>query len=195
MRKIKILSLLFCVAMLVAACHDDEEGPITPQPREQVGRTVLIYIVGDNGNNELSTLFKNNFRDMKKGMEEVDYSKCNLVVYSEMVDDVPHLISLKNQNGEVVADTLFTYAEQNPLDKNVMSAVISQTVSYFPADSYGFVFLSHSSSWVPATKDANSRSIGYYRLTQMNIPDFHEVLLSSFPKPLKFILFVFYAGC
>lgn len=81
--------------MLVAACHDDEEGPITPQPREQVGRTVLIYIVGDNGNNELSTLFKNNFRDMKKGMEEVDYSKCNLVVYSEMVDDVPHLISLK----------------------------------------------------------------------------------------------------
>lgn len=189
MRKIKILSLLFCVAMLVAACHDDEEGPITPQPREQVGRTVLIYIVGDNGNNELSTLFKNNFRDMKKGMEEVDYSKCNLVVYSEMVDDVPHLISLKNQNGEVVADTLFTYAEQNPLDKNVMSAVISQTVSYFPADSYGFVFLSHSSSWVPATKDANSRSIGYYRLTQMNIPDFHEVLLSSFPKPLKFILF------
>lgn len=28
MKKIKILSLLFCVVMLVAACHDDEEGPI-----------------------------------------------------------------------------------------------------------------------------------------------------------------------
>lgn len=57
--------------MLVAACHDDEEGPITPQPREQVGRTVLIYIVGDNGNNELSTLFKNNFRDMKRGWKRL----------------------------------------------------------------------------------------------------------------------------
>lgn len=45
MKKIKILSLLFCVVMLVAACHDDEEGPIIPQPREQVGRTVLVYIV------------------------------------------------------------------------------------------------------------------------------------------------------
>lgn len=189
MKKIKILSLLFSVAMLALACHDDEEGPVVPQPREQVGRTVLVYIVGDNGANELSELFKTNFRDMKKGMEEVDYSKCNLVVYSEMVDDVPHLISLKNQNGKVVADTLFTYTEQNPLDKNVMSNVISQTINYFPADSYGFVFLSHSSSWVPATKDANSRSIGYYRRTQMNIPDFREVLLSSFPKPLKFILF------
>lgn len=106
-----------------------------------------------------------------------------------MVNDVPHLVSLKKQNGKVVADTLFTYSEQNPLAKEVMSSVISQTVSYFPADSYGFVFLSHSSSWVPAINDANSRSIGYYRRTQMNIPDFHDVLLSSFPRPLKFILF------
>lgn len=95
MKKIKILSLLFCVVMLVAACHDDEEGPIIPQPREQVGRTVLVYIVGDNGVNELSDLFKTNFEDMKEGMKEVDYSKCNLVVYSEMVNDVPRLVSLK----------------------------------------------------------------------------------------------------
>jgi hypothetical protein len=29
-----------------------------------------------------------------------------------------------------VADTLFTYDEQNPLDKEVMASVISQTVSY-----------------------------------------------------------------
>ena len=130
MKKIKILSLLFCVVMLVAACHDDEEGPIIPQPREQVGRTVLVYIVGDNGVNELSDLFKTNFEDMKEGMKEVDYSKCNLVVYSEMVNDVPRLVSLKKQNGKVVADTLFTYSEQNPLAKEVMSSVISQTVSY-----------------------------------------------------------------
>ena len=80
MKKIKILSLLFCVVMLVAACHDDEEGPIIPQPREQVGRTVLVYIVGDNGVNELSDLFKTNFEDMKEGMKEVDYSKCRFFV-------------------------------------------------------------------------------------------------------------------
>ena len=191
MKKIKILFVLFCITLFGTACHDEDEGPVGPQPREQVGRTVLVYIVGDAGDsyNELTTLFKTNFRDMKRGMAEVDYSKCYLVVYSEMVNDVPHLISLKKQNGKVVADTLFTYAEQNPLDKNVMSTVISQTINYFPADSYGFVFLSDSSYWVPAKRDANSRSIGYYRLTQMNIPDFHDVLLSSFPKPLKFILF------
>ena len=62
----------------------ENEGPEGPEPREQVGRTVLVYIVGDNGVSELSSLFKVNFSDMKAGMEEVDYSKCNLVVYSEM---------------------------------------------------------------------------------------------------------------
>lgn len=192
MKNIKILSLLVClVAVLVGCSKEDEEGPVKPQPREQVGRTVLVYIVGDAGEswNELSDLFETNFADMKEGMREVDYSKCNLVVYSELVDDVPHLVSLKKKDNKVVADTLFTYAEQNPLAKDVMSAVISQTISYFPADSYGMVFLSHSSSWVPANNDANSRSIGYYRKTQMNITDFRDVLLNAFPEPLKFLLF------
>lgn len=93
------------LAALFAACENNEnEGPEGPEPREQVGRTVLVYIVGDNGVSELSSLFKVNFSDMKAGMEEVDYSKCNLVVYSEMVNDVPHLISLKQKNGKVVAD-------------------------------------------------------------------------------------------
>lgn len=189
MKSIKILSLLLSFAVLFVACDNNDEGPAGPEPREQVGRTVLVYIVGDNGVSELSSLFATNFRDMKAGMEEVDYSKCNLVVYSELVNDVPHLISLKKKNGVVVADTLATYPEQNPLNKEVMSSVIAETIHYFPADSYGLVFLSHSSSWTPSSNDPNSRSIGYYRRTQMNIPDFRDVLLSSFPKPLKFILF------
>ena len=189
MKKIKIFTLLLCLGAFFVACNKDDDGPDVPQPREQVGRTVLVYIVGDNGANELSSLFEDNFRDMKEGMKDVDYSKCNLIVYSELVNDVPRLISVKKKSGKVVADTLFTYPEQNPLEKKVMSAIISQTVSYFPADSYGFVFLSHSSSWVPVLNNANSRSIGYYRRTQMDIPDFRDALQSSFPKPLKFILF------
>lgn len=38
------------LAALFAACENNEnEGPEGPEPREQVGRTVLVYIVGDNG--------------------------------------------------------------------------------------------------------------------------------------------------
>ena len=54
------------LAALFAACENNEnEGPEGPEPREQVGRTVLVYIVGDNGVSELSSLFKVNFSDMK----------------------------------------------------------------------------------------------------------------------------------
>ena len=63
MKKIKILSLLMGLAALFAACENNEnEGPEGPEPREQVGRTVLVYIVGDNGVSELSSLFKVNFK-------------------------------------------------------------------------------------------------------------------------------------
>lgn len=35
------------LAALFAACENNEnEGPEGPEPREQVGRTVLVYIVG-----------------------------------------------------------------------------------------------------------------------------------------------------
>ena len=52
------------LAALFAACENNEnEGPEGPEPREQVGRTVLVYIVGDNGVSELSSLFKVNFSD------------------------------------------------------------------------------------------------------------------------------------
>ena len=43
MKKIKILSLLFCVVMLVAACHDEEDTPVPVTVK-----TVLMYLVADN---------------------------------------------------------------------------------------------------------------------------------------------------
>lgn len=192
MKDFKIVTIVVCLIAFLISCHtdDNEIEPVPLQPRERVSRTVLVYMVGDAGdyNNELSALLKTNFSDMKEGMKEVDYSKCNLVVYSELVNDVPRLISLKKVGSKVVADTIFTYKEQNPLDVEVMSSIVSQTVGYFPAESYGFVFLSHSNSWLPASNDANTRSIGYYRRMEMNIADFHRAI-STFPQPLKFILF------
>lgn len=188
MRYIKIYLLFFLSAFSFIACQDD---PDEPKPRETVARTVLVYLIGDNGTSELSSLLLANLNAMKIGMQQVNDANCNLIVYKETVNDVPKLLSIRNENGKVVEKTIFTYNEQNPLSIDVMKDVIATTKKYFPAESYGMVFLSHSSSWVPAINNANpvSRSIGYYRKTQMDVTDFRKAISSSFSQPLKFIFF------
>lgn len=187
--KLNLNVLFVCLTIvLLSACEKEEPiEPRPPQPREKVSRTVLAYIVGDNTSNDLSALLMDDFREMKAGMALVDDADCNLVVYSEMRNDVPHLIRLHKQNGKVIADTLFTYPERNPVSKAVMADVITETVRLFPADSYGLVYLSHGDGWAPAISP-QSRSIGDYRGTQMNISDFHQVLKST-QIHLDYILF------
>lgn len=183
--KLRIYALLICLIGMLGACQDKEEDI---QPAEKVSRTVLAYIVGDNGRNDLSSLLKKNFNDMVKGMESVDNSDCNMLVYSVMKNQSPCLIHLKKTSSKVSVDTLLVYDnKENPLDKEEMKKVMSYAFEYFPADSYGYVFLSHAAGWIPATTKA-SRSIGTYRNTSMDVDEFREVL-SDVGKHLDFILF------
>lgn len=183
--KLRTGIILVCLLGMLGACQDEES---VMRPAEKVSRTVLAYVIGDNGQSELSPLLRQNFDDMIAGMQYVDDTDCNMLVYSVMKSESPRLIRLKKVDGKVIADTLFTYdGKNNPLDKTVMEEVIGKTFSLFPADSYGFVFLSHAAGWIPATTKA-SRSIGLYRNTAMDIDEFREVL-SKVGKHLDFILF------
>lgn len=49
MKKIKIFSLFVCLAMLVIACHNDDDE------RGVQMRTVLVYIAGDNSLRSFAT--------------------------------------------------------------------------------------------------------------------------------------------
>lgn len=183
--KLRIYTFFICLIGVLGACQDNEE---VIKPAQKVSRTVLAYIVGDNGRNDLSSLLRKNFDDMVKGMELVDNSDCNMLVYSVMKDQPPCLIHLKKISGKVLVDTLLVYADkENPLDKEEMKKVMSYAFEYFPADSYGYVFLSHAAGWIPATTKA-SRSIGAYRNTSMDVDEFRDVL-SDVDKHLDFILF------
>lgn len=179
--KLRSCVFLICLVGVLGACQDDEEEI---KPAEKVSRTVLAYMVDDTN---LSSYLKTNFNDMVKGMQFVDDSDCNMLVYSKLSENAPCLIKLSKLNGKVVADTLLIYEDQNPLNKSVMTDVLSTAFTRFPADSYGLVFLSHAEGWVPASTSA-SRSIGVYRNTSMNIDEFQQVL-SDVGKHLSFVLF------
>lgn len=76
MKKIKILSLFVCLLVLFTACHDEEDKP------NYGSRTVLVYIAGDNS---LSGFANEDLNEMIEGMQEVDDSRNNLLVYMDKV--------------------------------------------------------------------------------------------------------------
>ncbi|MCD8031735.1 MAG: clostripain-related cysteine peptidase [Bacteroides sp.] len=168
-----LYGILGMFLMVMVACDNDDPTPTPPEKGTEC--TVLAYLIGNSYNNDLSSLLLTNYRDMLVGMETVDVSKHNLLVYIETKSDDPHLIHIRKEKGTVIADTLYSYSEQNPLSISVMTEVFSTVFNEFPASRYGLVFGSHAEGWLPATNSA-SRSVGVYKDTQMNIPDFATVL-------------------
>lgn len=176
-------TFLFAICLLLLISCDDSKDVVE---NEEAQRTVLVYLIADNGGNDLSSFLKTDFKEIVAGIKKVDTKLNNLLVYSEVRGDQPRLIHVRNENGVAVADTIHTYPEQNPLRIDVMSEVVDRVMTHYPAKSYGFVFASHGEGWMRGTV-ASSRWIGDYRSYYMDIADLCESL-SAFPK-LDFLLF------
>lgn len=140
--RLKLYTLL-CISFLLifTACNQDDD----PVPAEKVTRTVLAYIMADNS---LSGFASIDIDEMMKGMEAVDASLYNLLVY---VDDAsregsqsykfPTLYRLsKDKNGNVVKETVKEYKEQVSTDPAVMQEVLKRAFTEYPAESYGLCF-------------------------------------------------------
>ncbi|NDV60649.1 clostripain-related cysteine peptidase [Bacteroides sp. 519] len=186
----KIFFVLSMLITFVTSCDDDKPDPIAPPPGPpaMAERTVLAYLVADNN---LSSLIRDDFREMVEGMVGVDDRTNNFLVYCDPRSDVPRLMYLqKNGVGEVIVDTVKTYEAQNPLDKNVMTSILNQVIDEYPAKDYGLVMASHAEGWVEAQNSANARWFGDHQGTNMNITDLREIL-EAFPR----FNFIFFDAC
>ena len=179
MKKIKILSLFVCLLVLFTACHDEEDKP------NYGSRTVLVYIAGDNS---LSGFANEDLNEMIEGMQEVDDSRNNLLVYMDKGSS-PKLIRLKKNNGAVVQEVIAAYSTQNSVDVDIMKNIFTTAFSQYPADSYGVVFWSHGDGWLPY-KNPSTRWWGQDTSSgdrRMNIPELNEAL--SIAPHFDFIVF------
>ena len=130
MKKIKIFSLFVCLAMLVIACHNDDDE------RGVQMRTVLVYIAGDNSLRSFAT---EDLAEMTEGMQSVDDNSYNLLVYID-TGSSPKLIRLKkDKKKNVVQEVIATYEGRNSVDVSKMKEVINTAFSEYPAQSYGLV--------------------------------------------------------
>lgn len=144
MKKIKIFSLFVCLAMLVIACHNDDDE------RGVQMRTVLVYIAGDNSLRSFAT---EDLAEMTEGMQSVDDNSYNLLVYID-TGSSPKLIRLKkDKKKNVVQEVIATYEGRNSVDVSKMKEVINTAFSEYPAQSYGLVLWSHGEGWLAKSQN------------------------------------------
>ena len=178
--RMKLYTLL-CISfsLLFTACNQDD----APVPPEVGSRTVLVYIVADNN---LSSFAKEDVEEMIVGMESVDLSSSNLLVYQDdRVAPVLFRIS-RNKKGRLEKEIIKEYAEQVSTKASVMKEVMHRAFYEYPADSYGLVLWSHGTAWLPSDYQNKLKAFGQDGNNWMEIDD----LAKGLPDDLfDFILF------
>jgi len=76
-----------------------------------------------------------------------------LLIYTDQTNRPPCLMRINGKrnatDGLYGLDTVHIYNEENSADAAVLNRVIHTVVSEYPADSYGMLFFSHASGWLP----------------------------------------------
>lgn len=209
--EMKKILFLFLSVFAFISCSDEipeEKVPMTS------GRTVLAYLVSNNSSSSLDKFLKQNIVDMYSGLAQTTDS-CTLIIYYRPYDnDVdglagPSILQFNSDgkgninNKKSLAGTELTpanviseaycspYTEKNhnATDPTTMARVLEQMVKLSPSTSYGLIFGSHGTSWMPGN-EITGRAFGDDSGYNINIPDMAEALESVFSsKQLDFILF------
>lgn len=142
-----IIVALIC---LLCSCVRGE----SPEPLA-AERTVLVYLAGDN---DLSASVSAVVASISSGSRG-DATGSNCLIYTDPADAPPRLLLVKGDGSSL--ETVATYAEENSASAEVFGRVVRQVVSQYPAPSYGLIFASHATGWLPQGTLANpTRSIG-----------------------------------
>ena len=154
---LKILSGL-CFGFLIMslyACIGSEVIELPPR------RTILFYIGSDT----------NGLDNGRAGDEPLDMinairagwipGRGEMLIYTDQTNRHPCLMRIKDTraaDGLYALDTVYVYSEENSADAAVLNRVIKTVVNDYPADSYGMIFFSHASGWLPQGMLAAPRS-------------------------------------
>ncbi|WP_289089692.1 clostripain-related cysteine peptidase [uncultured Bacteroides sp.] len=208
----KILFLLLSV-FVFTACSDEipeEKIPV------KSGRTILSYLISNNSSGNLDRNLKQNLVDMYSGLAETTDSCTLLVYYRPYENDAdglegptilkynsdgngningrPSLTGGDLNAGRVIqeSDGISCFKEeQNHISTSpeTMKRILGLMVNMSPSQSYGLVFGSHGTSWMPGNT-VKGRSFGDDDGYNINIPEMSDVLEEVFSgKQLDFILF------
>lgn len=104
----------------------------------------MVYLAGDNN---LSGHLSNNINDMASAWK--DSYNGNIVIFFEGSNSAPRLLTFTTKEGKVEREVLKTYEELNSASPETLKRVIRDMQSLYPSDSYGMIFGSHATGWIP----------------------------------------------
>lgn len=174
--KLKQVLSLLSVLLCFCSCELSDSTDDTPEVVKPKCATLLFYMVGEN---DLSDYMEVNIANMITGYKQTD-SVANILVYKD-VDDTPKLYLLdKDSYGTVTLKTVKTYQNQASVDPEVMSEVLNDVFTNYPALKKGVVFSSHADGSLLQTSTIGKRSFGMEKINGtyygMNITDINEAL-------------------
>lgn len=200
---------LYIVSLFIlTGCSDEipeHERPV------QSKRAILAYLIA---NNDLDTDIMNNVVWMYESLAESQDS-CSLAIYYKpsssnnyieeaqiltfftdghgQINGQPALEGSEMTTGNVVEQALkYAAIPGTATDTEVMQANLQAMTDIIPAESYGLIFGSHATSWMPAAgTDIATKSFGQDGTVynSINIPELADVLEQTFPGNLDFLLF------
>ena len=152
MRLLRSAGLFLAAALLSVSCHcDKSDDP------EEYGKVMILYSAGFNN---LSPNLARNVADLEAGYVPGRKDRDAILVVSRRTlnnnagnfkdETAPCLFRLYKNKNVVVRDTLWSMPAGTPLsDPDVMKQFLLKIRDLFPAESYGMIFASHSTGWLP----------------------------------------------
>ncbi len=216
MKKLFLYILSF---FILTGCSDEIPEH---EPPLQARRAILAYLIANNNldtlidpNTQKEGGIQANLKWMYEGLA-TSKDSCTLIVYykpnaskNDYIKEPEILLFATDGNGNIngmpalqgnditlsnIVNVAHIY-EAIPgiaTDIDVMSANLQMMKNIIPAESYGIIFASHATSWMPALNTSISTfSFGQdgAQRNSINIPEFADVIETCFPGNLDFILF------
>lgn len=174
MKVITTYMLFLLVVLSITSCqHDDDDTVSSP--------VVLMYLMADN---DISSDIYANIASVEEGLRKSSVPGVFVIYWDggfnyRNVFPCPTLFKyVVDRKGNVVRTVIQTYSEQNSASPDVIAKVIADTKTLCPSDSYGLIFGSHASGWLPSNA-SRTYSLGDDNGSSIEIPDLANALEKS----------------